>query len=364
MENLEMNNNFWKNRNVFITGHTGFKGGWTALCLSNLGANVYGYSLPPNDENNFFFSTKLDECLVKSTFSNILDFENLSKEIKNSKASVIIHMAAQSLVKSSYEEPLDTFKTNIIGSLNIYESARYVDSVEAIISVTSDKCYENHEWVWPYRENDRLGGNDPYSNSKACAELVSQCYRKSFFSKLNIYLATVRAGNVIGGGDCARDRLLPDIFRALDNGKNLYLRSPNSIRPWQHVLEPVFGYLKLAEEMIKKKEIFAGPWNFGPADTNNETVLYITEYLRKKFNNLKIDYDDHFSNDEAMILKIDSSKSRTLLGWKNLWNLNTALDKTIEWYKAKKAGQDMRQISISQINLYSKEIKKLYLMNS
>lgn len=273
-------------------------------------------------------------------------------------------MAAQPLVKSSYDDPLGTFKTNVIGTLNIYEAAKHADSVKAIISVTTDKCYENYEWVWPYRENDRLGGNDPYSNSKACAELVSQCYRKSFFSKLNVYLATVRAGNVIGGGDYAKDRLLPDIFKALDSGKNLYLRSPNSIRPWQHVLEPVFGYLKLAEELIKKKEIFAEPWNFGPTDANNETVLYIAEYLKNKFKNLKIDYDDNFYNDEAMVLKIDSSKSRALLGWKNLWNLNTALDKTIEWHKAKKAGQDMRQISLNQINLYCEEMKKLNLKSS
>ena len=352
-----MNKNFWKNRNVFITGHTGFKGGWTALCLSNLGANVYGYSLPPSIKNSFFLATRLKEHLKKSTFSNILDPESLLKEIKSSEASIIFHMAAQPLVSESYKNPLNTYKTNVIGTINIFEAARQLDFVKGIINVTSDKCYENFELIRPYRENDRLGGNDPYSSSKACAELVSNSYRKSFFTELNKYLATVRAGNVIGGGDYAEDRLIPDIFKALDNNKNLNLRSPNSIRPWQHVLEPVFGYLKLAEKLIKNKEKYAEAWNFGPHDSNNKSVLYIAEYFSQKFKNLKIHYDQNSIYREEKILKIDSTKSKSILGWKNVWNISTALDKTIEWYTAQRTNQDMRTVSLSQINSYSEKLK-------
>ena len=352
-----MNKNFWKNRNVFITGHTGFKGGWTALCLSNLGANVYGYSLPPSIKNSFFLATRLKEHLKKSTFSNILDPESLLKEIKSSEASIIFHMAAQPLVSESYKNPLNTYKTNVIGTINIFEAARQLDFVKGIINVTSDKCYENFELIRPYRENDRLGGNDPYSSSKACAELVSNSYRKSFFTELNKYLATVRAGNVIGGGDYAEDRLIPDIFKALDNNKNLNLRSPNSIRPWQHVLEPVFGYLKLAEKLIKNKGKYAEAWNFGPHDTNNKSVLYIAKYFKKKFKNLKISYDQKFIYRETKILKINSTKSKSILGWKNVWNIDTALDKTIEWYMAQKANQDMCSVSLCQINSYTKKLK-------
>ena len=357
MEKLVVNKNFWKNRNVFITGHTGFKGGWTALCLSNLGANVYGYSLPPSIKNSFFLATRLKEHLKKSTFSNILDPETLLKEIKSSEASLIFHMAAQPLVSESYKNPLNTYKTNVIGTINIFEAARQLDFVKGIINVTSDKCYENFELMKPYRENDRLGGNDPYSSSKACAELVSNSYRKSFFTELDKYLATVRAGNVIGGGDYAEDRLIPDIFKALDNNKNLNLRSPNSIRPWQHVLEPVFGYLKLAEKLIKNKKKYAEAWNFGPHDTNNKSVLYIAKYFRKKFKNLKIHYDQKFIYKETKILKIDSTKSKSILGWKNIWNIDTALDKTIEWYMAQKANQDMCSVSLCQINSYSEKLK-------
>lgn len=352
-----MNKNFWKNRNVFITGHTGFKGGWTALCLSNLGANVYGYSLPPSIKNSFFLATRLKEHLKKSTFSNILDPESLLKEIKSSEASIIFHMAAQPLVSESYKNPLNTYKTNVIGTINIFEAARQLDFVKGIINVTSDKCYENFELIRPYRENDRLGGNDPYSSSKACAELVSNSYRKSFFTELNKYLATVRAGNVIGGGDYAEDRLIPDIFKALDNNKNLNLRSPNSIRPWQHVLEPVFGYLKLAEKLIKNKGKYAEAWNFGPHDTNNKSVLYIAKYFKKKFKNLKIRYDQKFIYRETKILKINSTKSKSILGWKNVWNIDTALDKTIEWYMAQKSNQDMCSVSLCQINSYTKKLK-------
>jgi len=354
---MEIDKSFWKNRNVFITGHTGFKGGWMALCLSNLGANVFAYSLAPLNLNSFFAATGLEEQLAKSSIANILDLENLTKEIRLSKASVIIHMAAQSLVLESYKKPLDTFKTNIIGTLNIFEAARYSENVKAIINITSDKCYENFDWVWPYRENDRLGGHDPYSNSKACAELVSDCYRKSFFSRIDKYLATARAGNVIGGGDYAEDRLIPDIFKALDNNKILSLRSPNSIRPWQHVLEPVFGYLKLAEKLIKNKEKYAEAWNFGPHDSNNKSVLYIAEYFSQKFKNLKIHYDQNSIYREEKILKIDSTKSKSILGWKNVWDISTALDKTIEWYTAQRTNQDMRTVSLSQINSYSEKLK-------
>ena len=356
LENLEMNSSFWKNRKVFLTGHTGFKGGWTALWLSNMGAKVYGYSLAPLTRPSFFVATKLEKQLSQSTFSNILDLKNLVQEMKTARPSVIIHMAAQSLVRESYKLPVETFMNNVIGTVNVLEAARQTETVKAIINVTTDKCYENQGWIRPYHENDRLGGHDPYSSSKACSELVTTSYRKSFLSNAGICLASVRAGNVIGGGDWANDRLIPDFFRSLDENKTLHIRSPNAIRPWQHVLEPVSGYLMLAEKLITVGDKYSEAWNFGPDESDPKQVLQIAEYLCSKFKDSRFEIENTLQPHEAEFLSLDSSKAKARLAWTNHWNLETTLNKTIEWYQAWRNHEDMKAISISQINFYEKQM--------
>jgi CDP-glucose 4,6-dehydratase len=352
-----MNLNFWKGRKVFLTGHTGFKGSWITLLLLRLGAKVYGYSLKPKHKESIFVLTKLDKKITKSTIANILNLKTLKKEILKSNASIVIHMAAQSLVRDSYKQPIDTFTTNIIGTANVLEAARYSKSVKAIINVTTDKCYENYEWSRAYKEDDRLGGHDPYSSSKACAELVTTAYRKSFFAEKGINIATARAGNVIGGGDCANDRLIPDFFKALNKNEILQIRSPNSVRPWQHVLDPVFGYLVLGEKLINEKDKYAEAWNFGPSENNIKTVSYIVKYISKKFKHSKFVFEKKKQPHEANLLKLDSSKSKSRLRWKNIWKLETALDKTVEWYNSQKAKRDMFSITLFQINSYISDIK-------
>jgi CDP-glucose 4,6-dehydratase len=349
-----MNLNFWKNRKVFLTGHTGFKGGWTALWLSNMGAKVFGYSLKPPTTPSFFSVTKLKEELSKSIIGNILDIKNLTEAMKDAKPSVIIHMAAQSLVRNSYKLPVHTFMTNIMGTINIFEAARKTNTVKAIINVTSDKCYKNQELARPYEENDKLEGHDPYSSSKACSELVTTAYRKSFFLDSGISVASARAGNVIGGGDWAKDRLIPDLFRALDKGDVLSIRLPNATRPWQHVLEPISGYLILAERLVSEKNKYAEAWNFGPDDNKNIPVSKIVENFSNKFKELKFKYDNSKQPYESELLKIDSTKSKSRLGWKNNWNLKITLNKTIEWYRSWKNNENMKNVSISQINSYEK----------
>jgi CDP-glucose 4,6-dehydratase len=358
LENMEMNFDFWKNRNVFLTGHTGFKGGWTSFWLSQMGANVYGYSLSPPATPNFFTETKLENYLSGSIFSNILDLKNLKQAIKDAKPSVIIHMAAQSLVRKSYSFPLETFVTNVTGTVNVLEAARQAENVKAIINVTSDKCYENNESNWSYRESDRLGGHDPYSSSKACAELIATAYQKSFFTELDIHLASVRAGNVIGGGDWGIDRLIPDFFKALDLEQSLSIRSPNSIRPWQHVLEPISGYLMLAEKLVLDGNKYAGPWNFGPNENNTKSVSQISDYLCSKIKKSSWIIDNSSKLHEAQFLKIDSSKAKNALGWQHQWDLDTTLNKTIDWYQAWRNDEDLIILTSQQINDYKKQMKK------
>ena len=259
-----MNPEFWCDRSVFLSGHTGFKGGWIALWLSLLGAKVHGYSLEASKSPNFFTETNLGSNLHSSTIGDIRDLSKLTVAMQSAKPSIVIHMAAQPLVRSSYDTPVDTFLTNVIGTVNLLEAVRKTETVEAIVNITTDKCYENQEWVWSYRESDRLGGHDPYSSSKACAEIASAAYRRSFLSKAGIQLASARAGNVIGGGDWAVDRLSPDFLRSIDAGETLRIRSPNAVRPWQHVLEPLSGYLMLAERLVSQGAEFAEAWNLVP----------------------------------------------------------------------------------------------------
>ena len=345
---------FWKNRSVFLSGHTGFKGGWLALWLSELGAKVHGYSLEMPSNPNFFSEINLEDRMESSTIGDIRDLDKLISAMNTSKASVVIHMAAQSLVRESYNAPLETFTTNIIGTVNVLEAVRKAETVEAIVNITTDKCYDNKEWFWPYRENDRLGGHDPYSSSKACAELISSSYRKSYLMESGTHLASVRAGNVIGGGDWGKDRLIPDLFRAIDTGKTLRIRSPNSVRPWQHVLEPLSGYLMLAEKLILNGEKFAEAWNFGPLESDSKEVSWIVEHLCKKIPKSVWVLDDSVKSHEAGFLKLDSTKAKTKLGWEPRWSLEIALDKTLDWYQSWKKNQSMAEISIEQIKAYEK----------
>lgn len=348
-----MNQEFWRGRSVFLTGHTGFKGGWIAYLLSEFGACVHGYALDPPAEPNFFTETNLRERLASSNIGDIRDLGLLDKAIKQSKPEIIIHMAAQPLVRESYTTPVDTFSANVMGTVNLLEVSRRAGTVKAVVNVTSDKCYDNKEWIWPYRETDRLGGHDPYSASKACAEIVAAAYRSSFLSDADINLASVRAGNVIGGGDWATDRLIPDFLRALDVGTTLKIRSPNAVRPWQHVLEPLSGYLMLAERLCEQGESFADAWNFGPNEEDARPVSWILTQLCARIPSARWESEKMKHPHEAGLLKLDSSKARAHLGWAPRWNLEAALKNTVEWHQAWRNGEDMMAFSSKQIQTYT-----------
>jgi len=348
-----MNSNFWRDRSVFLTGHTGFKGGWTALCLSHLGAKVYGYALDPVTTPNFFTEADIASRVHRSTIGDIRDLDGLTTALRASKPSVVIHMAAQALVRESYVAPVDTFATNVLGTVNLLEAVRQTDGVASVINITTDKVYKNEEWVWPYREHDRLGGHDPYSSSKACAELVADAYRKSFFSGAGVGLASVRAGNIIAGGDWSVDRLVPDFFRALDAHQPLRVRSPLAVRPWQHVLEPVSGYLLLAEKLVTMGQEFAEAWNFGPEETDAKSVAWIAEQLCSKAPGANWEALSDSGPHEAGTLKLDSSKARERLSWCPRWCLDSALSKTLDWHLAWRGGEKkMDEFSLRQIEEY------------
>lgn len=353
VEGLGMNTAFWRNKTVFLTGHTGFKGGWIGHWLSELGASVHGYSLEPPTATNFFTETKLDEQLSSSTTGDIRDSSQLTSAMHAARPDIVIHMAAQSLVRESYNTPVATFATNVMGTVNLLEAVRQVGTAKAIINITTDKCYENNEWVWPYRENDRLGGHDTYSASKACAEIAAAAYRSSFLAQADIHLASVRAGNVIGGGDWATDRLLPDFIRALHAGRTLGIRSPKAVRPWQHVLEPLAGYITLAEKLYEHGGDFAEAWNFGPNDEDARTVGWIVENLCARTPGARWQIETGAQPHEAAVLKLDSSKAKSKLGWMPRWNLDQALQQTVNWYQAWQNGEDMSEVTSAQIKAYS-----------
>ena len=348
-----MNPIFWKNKTVFLTGHTGFKGGWIAHWLDELGASVHGYSLKPPTEPNFFTDTRLRQRLAQSTIGDVRDLNTLTAALSTAKPDIIIHMAAQPLVRESYNTPVETFATNVMGTVNVFEAARQVGTAKVIVNVTTDKCYENKEWLRPYRENDRLGGHDPYSASKACAEIAGVAYRNSLLADVDIHLTSVRAGNVIGGGDWATDRLIPDFFRALDAGETLSIRSPNAIRPWQHVLEPLSGYLLLAEKLYTEGSAFAEAWNFGPNDDDARPVSWIVDHLCSRNPGAKWETKNARHFHEAGLLKLDSSKAKTKLEWAPRWNLEAALNKTMEWHQAWRNNEDMVAVTSAQIQAYS-----------
>jgi CDP-glucose 4,6-dehydratase len=347
-----MNPSFWKGKTVFLTGHTGFKGGWMAHWLHELGASVHGCSLEAPTQPNFFTETQLQKRLAKATISDIRDLDALANVLKTARPDIIIHMAAQALVHESYNTPVETFAANVMGTVNVLEAARQVGTAKAIINITTDKCYENKEWLWPYRESDRLGGYDPYSASKACAEIAVAAYRDSFLADSDIHLASVRAGNVIGGGDWATDRLIPDFLRALDAEKMLTIRSPNAIRPWQHVLEPLSGYLLLAEKLYTEGSAFAEAWNFGPNDDDAKPVSWIVDQLCAHAPGTKWQTVNMQQPHEAGLLKLDSSKAKARLGWAPRWNLETALNKTMEWHQAWRSNGDMAAVTNVQIRAY------------
>jgi len=348
---------FYKGRKVFITGHTGFKGSWLSILLSRLGADIYGYSLDPPTKPSLYELAGVDS-LLSSTIGDIRDYGLLLNTLKEVKPEVIIHMAAQPLVKESYRNPRETYEINVMGTVNLLDAVRQIHGVRAILNVTSDKCYENKEWHWGYRENEPIGGHDPYSNSKGCSELVTSSFRNSFYNPKNysnhgVALATGRAGNVLGGGDWAEDRLVPDFIRAIMRGEKLKIRSPYAIRPWQHVLEPLWGYLLLCERLCSRGPDFADAWNFGADDKDSKNVEWITHRICELWgNNAAYEIDKAPQPHEASYLKLDCSKAKTFLGWYPRWNIETTLNMLVKWYKGYQSNTDLRLICLNQIEQY------------
>lgn len=345
---------FWRDRRVFLTGHTGFKGAWTSLLLSRLGARVSGYSLPPGDHAGVFCAADVARD-VDHKVGDVRDLTGMRAAFDAAEPEIVIHMAAQALVRHSYAEPVDTYATNVMGTINLLEAVRHARGVKAVVIVTSDKCYENRGWVWGYRETDRLGGHDPYSNSKACAELVTDAYRRSFFGHASAArIASVRAGNVIGGGDWAHDRLIPDAMRAFLSGEVLHIRNPGAVRPWQHVLDPVSGYLALAQRLTSEQDGqgFAEGWNFGPRASSMVTVSEIIEKLIRIWGEAawRIDRGEHVH--EAAVLSLDCAKAAERLGWRSMIDLETTLQLTSEWYRSHHEGADMREVTLAQIERF------------
>jgi len=357
LEGVVVDAQFWQGKKVFVTGHTGFKGSWLCIWLKQLGAEVAGYALPPPTIPSLFEAANVSEGM-ESVIGDVRDAAALAAALRRAAPDVVIHMAAQPLVRYSYDNPVETYATNVLGSVHLFEAVRQTASVRAVVNVTTDKCYDNKEWVWGYRENDPLGGYDPYSNSKACAELVTAAYRSSFFSAARygehgIALGSARAGNVIGGGDWALDRLIPDIMRAIIQGEKVRIRSPHAIRPWQHVLEPLSGYLTLAENLYNNGPAFAEAWNFGPHDADARPVRWIVERLIQLWGQgAAWELDDKPQPHEASYLKLDCSKARSALAWQPRWCLETALEAIVDWHAACLQGADMRQKTIEQIEAY------------
>lgn len=347
-----MKHDFWRGKRVFLTGHTGFKGGWLALWLADMGAEVHGYSLSPPTTPSFFDVCDVAGHIKASTIGDIRDAAGLTRAMEAAQPDVIFHLAAQPLVRYSYAAPVETYAVNVMGTINVLEAARRMASVKAIVNITTDKCYENREWVWPYREDEALGGYDPYSSSKACAELVTSAYRRSFMNAAGIQLASARAGNVIGGGDWADDRLIPDFLRAIDAAKPITIRSPNAIRPWQHVLEPLSGYLVLAESLYQEQSTFAEGWNFGPDEGDARSVGWIVEYLCSQVEGASWQCDGSPQPHEAGLLRLDSSKAKARLGWLPRWRLSSALENTLIWHQAWRRGEEMASVSLQQIRNY------------
>lgn len=347
-----MTNEFWRSRRVFITGHTGFKGAWLALSLHSLGARVHGYSLPPPTKPSLFDVAGVGDILESNALGDVRDLVALRSAMQAANPEVVFHLAAQSLVRPSYDDPLGTFTTNVIGTANVLEVLRHIEGVRAAVIVTSDKCYENAESDRALREMDPMGGYDPYSSSKGCAELVTSAFRRSFFADGRPSVASARAGNIIGGGDWAPDRLVPDLFRALDAGRPLQVRSPNSVRPWQHVLESVAGYLTLAEKLSEGGPTFAEAWNFGPPAGSIQTVAWIVDFLCAR-TGVTVETHRRPIPHEANYLSLNSNKARERLAWTSRWSIDHSLEKTLAWHAAWRSGADMRKVTLEQIDDYN-----------
>ena len=357
-----LNRSFWKGRRVFLTGHTGFKGSWLSLWLETLGANVTGYALDPPTEPSLFDLAGVRQT-VRSVRGDVRDFSGLKTALADARAEVAIHMAAQSVVRCGYEDPIETYSSNVMGTVNLFEAVRQLKQRCAIVNVTSDKCYANREWVWGYRENEPMGGRDPYSSSKGCAELVTTAFQESFFpatsfAKHGVGLASARAGNAIGGGDWTADQLIPDIVRAFLAGQPCLIRNPSAVRPWQFVLEPLRGYLTLAERLLEDPLRFASGWNFGPVDTDAKPVSWIADKLARSWgDHASWVQDSAMHPREAHFLKLDASKSKAGLDWHPVLPLEQALDWVVEWYRAFQAGEDLQARTLAQIARYEELVQ-------
>jgi CDP-glucose 4,6-dehydratase len=359
-----MNLSFWRGRRVFVTGHTGFKGSWLCLWLQSMGAQVTGYALAPPTSPSLFDLARVADGMQASILADIRDAATLEKSMHEAQPEVVIHMAAQPLVRLSYEQPVETYATNVMGTVHLLEAVRKTPSVRAVVNVTTDKCYENREWVWGYRENEPMGGHDPYSSSKGCAELVTSAYRASFFpsekyAQHQVGLASARAGNVIGGGDWAADRLIPDILAALIAGREIQIRNPSAIRPWQHVLEPLRGYLMLAERLVQDGPAFAQAWNFGPALEDARPVQWIVEDLLQKWGeDGKWSLQEGQHPHEAHFLKLDIAKVGKYLSWFPVLDLNVTLQWIVDWLRSYVHDGEVRSATLRQISTYQSLLLK------
>jgi len=348
---------FWKGKRVFLTGHTGFKGSWLSLWLCSLGAEVRGYALNPPTSPSLFNEAKID-TIIDSQIADIRDQDTLHESMTGFNPDILIHMAAQPLVRYSYDAPIETYEVNVIGTAKVLEVARSCPNLRAIVNITTDKCYENDGRAEGYKENDPMGGYDPYSSSKGCAELVASSYRRSFLQDQGIGIASVRAGNVIGGGDWADDRLIPDILRSFEKNKPVVIRNPKATRPWQHVLEPLSGYLILAQNLYKDQKKYAEGWNFGPNEKDVQPVDWILDKMISKWPNSSWELDNNSNPHEAGFLKLDISKAKSKLDWSPVWELSQTLEKIVSWHQAWLNKDDMQAVCLTEIEEYMKEINK------
>ncbi|TWO72530.1 CDP-glucose 4,6-dehydratase [Caenimonas sedimenti] len=355
---LSMDAGFWRGRRVFLTGHTGFKGSWLSLWLQQLGAEVLGFALEPPTTPNLFQEAKVAEGM-QSVVGDVRDAQKVLAVLRAFRPEVVIHMAAQPLVRLSYEQPALTYETNVMGTVNLLEAVRASSGVRAVVNVTTDKCYENKEWLWPYREDEPMGGHDPYSSSKGCAELVTSAYRKSFLADAGILVASARAGNVIGGGDWAADRLIPDILRAFEKSQTVIVRSPQATRPWQHVLEPLSGYMSLAARLCAEDGAqFAEGWNFGPKEDDAKPVSWIVDRMVAAWGGgTSWALDGRSHPHEANSLKLDISKARARLAWRPRWTLPESLDQIVSWHRHWLSDGDPREMTLQQIARYSTSLQ-------
>jgi CDP-glucose 4,6-dehydratase len=362
LENLAVNPGFWAGKRVFLTGHTGFKGSWLSIWLKDIGVDLTGYSLPPPTSPSLFEVANVASGMT-SVIGDICDPIALEQAIHDARPQIVIHMAAQPILRLSYDTPAETYATNVMGLVHLFEGVRKFTEARAVVNVTSDKCYENQDSMRGYRETDPMGGHDPYSNSKACAELITSAYRRSFFNsgakgQHGVALASARAGNAIGGGDWALDRLVPDIMRAIHAGLPIKIRNPQGIRPWQHVLEPLSGYLILAQRLYENGQTFAEGWNFGPSEADTRPVQWIVERLIQMWGKGVTWQRDSESEavHEANYLKLDCSKARSELGWKPKWDIETALQMTVSWHKAAWRKENMGAKTLSHVRQYQNQL--------